>query len=94
MKTGIEEALRKTVLPRQENADDTNLSSGPRRSSSPRKGGAGGRNPGERALETVRVFMLDARLDRTLPAGATGLDSGLRRNDMGIGPLIRFGAAA
>src|SRR3989304_6961477 len=75
VKTGIQAALPKTALPNQ--------------------GACGRYQPVIAAKAAIQRASIGDRpslyagcmLDTTLPADATGLDSGLRRNDMGRGPL-------
>src|SRR3990172_11023729 len=75
VKTGIQEALPKTVLPRQAEC--------------------GRYQPVIAAKAAIQRASIGHRLslyagctlDTTLPVDATGLDSGLRRNDIGRGPL-------
>src|SRR3990170_2036535 len=81
VKTGIQEALPKTVLPRQAEC--------------------GRYQPVIAAKAAIQRASIGHRLslyagctlDTTLPVDATGLDSGLRRNDIGRGPL-HLGAPA
>ena len=87
VKTGIQEALPKTVSPRQ--------------------GGCGRYQPvipyqpviaANAAIQRESIgdrlsLCAGCTLDTTLPSDATGLDSGLRRNDIGRGPL-QVGAPA
>ena len=90
MKTGIQEALLKTVLPRQGECGRYQRVIRPTchcGGACPRGGGA--------AIQRASIgdclsLYAGCTLDRTLPADATGLDSGLRRNDMVRGPLIRL----
>src|SRR3990172_4771813 len=83
VKTGIQEALPKTVLPRQGECGRGQrvIRYQPVIAEEPAPAEAGGRNP---ESEHWRPLSLNAGCtpDGTLPADATGLDSGLRRNDI------------
>src|SRR3972149_4138537 len=67
VKTGIQEALLKTVLPRQGECGRYQPVIAAPTELVPAEGGTGGPQSGERALETVCLFMLDARSTRRFP---------------------------